>query len=1077
MKKLVALLIALVLGLFSVSTVADNVVVDSPTETKAFEWVVGYSKRCRAYRGKLQPYNYGKDIRRFARRVALAPLALLIGTASADANERYWSTLAKGGTPDEAKAAYNAADDSEVAKPKARRISHPRWAKVDPERVGFLSAECLEDVVSAKRGWFSAASLNGFDSKTVLVYQWYKPEDVEPASEPPKDITFRGEKYMLWCAGQGGVKKGSAMYLTRKFLYAETNGKKNHELLDAPKGLPMNRVNQIRALRFTACEPTQATMKQLIVLKAKKRIDKVSDIVDGRPVIHVDVPNGYAIKEATEVEQALDDGYCMYGIKSGIDAPAAQLRNDGDMKCAGKKHKSKFIGKVIEDAFGCLVTITDESIISTTNNHKSIKLYLAKVESGEMTGEQAKAAWLEAQGGPDAPIYTCSVHPQNGRITLGRQIFGKFSQLKAEALFRVVSKDIGKLAEMGFENGYKRALQRKYAALRIPELANALDHPLLYQDTIREYLSRWHKIACGGVEVNGSLALAVIDPAWFDDVYLGGKAVDDPTAGIVEAGCILFGTVNKDGVNPYLGKKVVLGRFPQVKSGLPVVRVSGGSYASGVVVVSGRPGDMVLQDLDADLDGDKLYIIDDEDIVEAVERANKIFNFPHVVFSKWETVQANETLEQYLGRNAKWQSEESVGSFATHQFVVDEMVPLLEEGQDWKSLLRPTLDENGEYSGFITLEEIFILNHLLGVAGNMATDSGKLNHKPDAPEWITKKVAFRPMSQRDAHPNAPDSGFKKRHAAFLPDKYPGVDKGVLKRLHDLMMQYVPIEEVGKDDVNDFEYDENGRILPDRPLALFCPSGFEPIPENVWKHVFGNELDEIKTSLVCYPDAAETVELNQDLQVFSNGQDGISLVTYFTKYAARIVAIECGLDDDKKGWTVAGRDTFGDNLIRFVQTSTGRKDISAEDCLWLAYNALCQSFIGTQSQSRGTSFAISQFLKLFEGMLIQQVCHNTGAKPPKVFGEKTSIKDSVTSEQKAEPETQAIAITDEEPPYDVNINGMALQQQLLAEVAAGTTDEEPPVDDVNVGDLLQQLKAETGRWSINIDPEEDEEEEE
>ena len=1052
MKKLVALLIALIMGMVgtTVSSIADNPI-DTPANVKIVEWAVGYRRRCRAYHGKLQTKSHT-----FIRRMALAPMHLMFGAALADSdpNERYWSTLAHGGTPEEAKAAFNATDDAEPPKVKAKRVSHPRWAKVDPEKVSFISTDCLAEITSAKRGWFSAAKLNGFKADTVLIYQWYDPNDPESPKEPPKEIKFRGKKYLNWAAGQGGLKKGATMLLAREFLYTETDGKMNHVLLDAPDGSPINRVNQIRALRFTACKPTGAKNEQIVVLPAKRRTDKVSDIVDGRPVKHVDVPNGYAITDAEEVEQALADGGCNYGTEAGIDTPVAQFRNDGGMKCAGTKYNSKFIGKVVKDAFGRMVEITKKSIITTTDCHKDIKPFLKKIENGEMTGEEAYAAWLEAQGGAEGPIYTCPVHPQNGRVTLGRQIFGKFSQLTDEALFRVVSKDLGKLAEMGFESGYKRALQRKYAALRIPELANLLDHPLLHQDLLREYLSRWHKVASGGVEVDGALALAVMDPAWFDDVYIGGKSVDDPTAGVVAAGTVLFGVPNKDKVNPYLNKEVVLGRFPQVKSGLPVVKVAGGAYASGVIVVSGRPGDMVLQDLDADLDGDKFYIIDNPDIVEAVKKANEKFNFPHVVFSKWEAALANETLEQYQARNAQWQSEESVGVFATHQFVIDEMVPLLKDGEEWKTLLRPTLNKEGDYSDFVTLEEIFELNILLGVAGNMATDSGKLNHKPGAPEYITKKVAFRPMSQRDAHPNAPDSGFKKRHEAFMPDKYPGVGTNVLKRLHDLMMKFIPIIEVGRCETNDFDYDEDGKIIPDIPKALWCPMGFEPVPEQVWKHAFGNELDQVRTSLVCYPNDAETVELNQDLQVFADAENGISLVTYFTKYASRIVAIECGLDDDKKGWTVAARDTFGDNLIRFVQTATGRKDISAEDCLWLAYNALCQSFIGTKSQSRGTAFAMGQFLNLFEGMLIAQVCHNTGAKPPKIFGEKTSIKDSVTSIQEKADST--LETTYEEPPFDDSINGMELQQQLLTEVGSETTDEIEPTDNVDVQAMLAQL---------------------
>ena len=1088
MKKLFALLVALILGLSSTVSTADNVTVDRPTENKTYEWFVGYAHRCGTYRNKryyaykraYRMYKYTR-VKHIAKRVALAPLHILIGVASAETtpDERYYHTLAQGGTKEQALSAYNG---SEV-KPTARRVSHPKWANIEPDKVEFVSCEELSNPVFAKRGWFSAAELNGFGKETVLAYQWFKPDDPEAPTTPPEYVTFHGKKYILWCAGQGQVKKGAAIYLPVVFLEKETNGVKNSVLLDAPIDLPINKVNQVRSLRFTACKPSKATNKQLVVLMAQQRTDDAKSIVDGRPVIKIDVPNGYERSEANDVQQALADGTGVAGPKSGISGPASQVRNKGGLKCALIKFLSRYIGKTVIDVFGRKVVITEESIIITTDCCKDIKPFLKKVETGEMTGEEAYQAWLDAQGGPDGLIYECPVHPQNGRIRLGRQIFGKFSQLSDEALFRVVSKDFGKLAELGFENGYKNALKRKYAALRIPELANILDHPFLYQDAVRSYLSKWHDVASGSIEVNGSLALAVIDPVWFDDVYVGGKSVDDPTIGVVAAGTILFGRPGKDGHNPLIGKKVVLGRFPQVKQGLPVVTVAGSAYASGLIVVSGRPGDMVLQDLDADLDGDKFYVIDDENVVEAVEKANKIFNFPHIIFTKWEASEEKETLAEYLGRNAQWQAEESVGSFATHQFVIDEMVPLLEEGQDWKSLPRPTLDENGNYGEYTTLEEAFKTNEQLGVGGNMATDSGKLNHRPGAPKGITKRFAFRPMSQRDAHPNAPDSGFKKRLTAFLPNNYPGVALNVLKRVHDLLMKFVPITETGRTETNDFIYDEeSGRIIPDVPLTLWRPTHFECVPEIVWKHTFGNELDQIKSSLVCYPNDVEIEELNNDLQVFNEADDGISMVTYFTKYATKIVDIEHNLDDDKKGWTVAGRDTFGDNLILFVKTATKRKDLSDEDCLWLVYNALCGSFIGSQSSSRGTAFAFGQFLNLFERMLISQVCHNTGAKPPKLFGEKVSIRDSVTksvSEQTA----PTLEVTDEEPPANVSINEEELHNRLLAYVNTETTNEEPPASDVDMDALRKQLESQLSQsddenddWEIGSDDNFNEDEE-
>lgn len=86
MKKFVALLIALVLGLFSATVPTKTNTtnpIDTPTETKIIEWAIGYSKRCRGYAGKIQPRNW-QPVKRFARRVALAPLMLFIGTASAE---------------------------------------------------------------------------------------------------------------------------------------------------------------------------------------------------------------------------------------------------------------------------------------------------------------------------------------------------------------------------------------------------------------------------------------------------------------------------------------------------------------------------------------------------------------------------------------------------------------------------------------------------------------------------------------------------------------------------------------------------------------------------------------------------------------------------------------------------------------------------------------------------------------------------------------------------------------------------------------------------------------------------------
>lgn len=84
MKKLVALLIALILGLFSIIPAGADVTVDRPTNTKTYEWFVGYHSRCNSYKTYRVRKNHGKKLRHVAKRVLLAPLSLFIGTACAD---------------------------------------------------------------------------------------------------------------------------------------------------------------------------------------------------------------------------------------------------------------------------------------------------------------------------------------------------------------------------------------------------------------------------------------------------------------------------------------------------------------------------------------------------------------------------------------------------------------------------------------------------------------------------------------------------------------------------------------------------------------------------------------------------------------------------------------------------------------------------------------------------------------------------------------------------------------------------------------------------------------------------------
>jgi len=89
MKKLFALLIALILGLFSttVGTADNTVTVDRPTEAKYVEWYLGYHKSCRNYSRIAKQNVIHHNYTRMASRILLAPMTLLIGSASAASSE------------------------------------------------------------------------------------------------------------------------------------------------------------------------------------------------------------------------------------------------------------------------------------------------------------------------------------------------------------------------------------------------------------------------------------------------------------------------------------------------------------------------------------------------------------------------------------------------------------------------------------------------------------------------------------------------------------------------------------------------------------------------------------------------------------------------------------------------------------------------------------------------------------------------------------------------------------------------------------------------------------------------------
>lgn len=174
MKKLFALLLALIVGLFSAIPAGANVSVnsiDTPTETKVVEWAIAYGKRCRGYHGKIQPRSW-TPVKKFVRRVALAPLSLLIGTASA---EDFQVIRYDGYTFKQNKSSFNGADklyerDRRMARnaEASRFLGNPAKASAEVFSNGIMAANKLLVKANASQlgGKFIFAAI--YERKTKL---------------------------------------------------------------------------------------------------------------------------------------------------------------------------------------------------------------------------------------------------------------------------------------------------------------------------------------------------------------------------------------------------------------------------------------------------------------------------------------------------------------------------------------------------------------------------------------------------------------------------------------------------------------------------------------------------------------------------------------------------------------------------------------------------------------------------------------------------------------------------------------------------------------------------------------------
>lgn len=937
--------------------------------------------------------------------------------------QAFWEELRISGSKSAALSAKENATDAYEHRNAPRAIAK-HWGFDSKEKVSFLVA--IDGIFNgcsvhrAKRAPMPISKLNGFDEDTILVGSWSNINGEEGSvKEPSLSVKAEnGQLYELFCFGQTQLKVGGATYLSKKFLDANTNGIANRIILTPPTGLPTQKANQWKALRLSGGVETACSIRNIIWLPAVSRVDQIPDLPSGRKaVVHCDPRKEYELTETNEVNQALLDGFTVYGQNAGINTDKAQLRPF--IKTFGIKiDLAPWVGATVTDYFGVQRTITQESVITTTDNLKD------KAAFKKNGGVEEYERWIRAQFFDTA--WACELHTTMKEVTVSRQISDKLSQLTDDGLWAVAGKQLAQLVCMGFKDGYEEEAIRRWPVLFQPELKPVINSDLIREQIEKSYLRDWHKLASGGFAVEGEMTYLAADPRWMMEVLIGVRqsdgsfkklAVDDPNAGMVPAGTVWYGGDND------IGKDCVLFRYPQIKHNPPVVKVDAPSKWKNVMLVSMRPGDTTLINLDADLDGDKVYAVFNEHFINAIKRGNEVFEHQLISFDKFDADPAfvHCSMQKLAAANFEWNRTDGVGIYAGKQWGLNEMLPLIEDGKDWKSIKVPTLDENGNWSVMSTLEEAVRTNVLLTVAGNMATDMGKIGHKPDLPKHFTYRFNFRAMSERDAHPNKPEQNSKK-HMLQLTEKGWYFNKGVLRRTHDLLMKWAKITETGRTATADFLLDEQDRPMPDKANVLYRPEGWTPVDESVWIHAFDGELADVKFAPVINAPSQKFISaLGRDLQVIDDAEwnAGVSLITFYRKYCAGVAKLNAEFDKDFKTVTFDAEDAVAQKIVLFVKEACGMPEMTNNDALWVAYNTLSRTFLGSADQSRGSGYAMDSYLKAFGDMLLEQVCANAGRTAPKrKHASSSDIRTQKIEDVVEEPVfVEEVAEIDEEPIED------------------------------------------------------------
>lgn len=935
-----------------------------------------------------------------------------------NATFRFRTAIAMGYTREEAEQAKN--DPSFVFVDKINEKKTKNLVKRSFRFTLIRNLETNESIICT-RGWCMMADFDGFEldafnyttSFVVLDWKYLHNE----GKELPMEFDYNNRHYIILGASQGGLKNGTCVAFEENFV------KKNEEILrpEWAKELTTQKQCQRISLMLSCAEKTEALIKNIIILPAFSREDKFVD-GEGLFVKHTgNEEHPYTVETVEEYTNALCDGFAIAGKTAGfgkrkyaIIRPTKGLCAIVDFDKYGINHTS------VIDYFGVRRIVTNNSIIVTTDNVKDIKAF--KKNGGYLEEER----WQKAQA--SEYVYVCNTFNHEGKIELARQMTDKFTQI--EDVTKFVDISAANLALYATERGYAEKLADTYRVLKLSQLENMLKSPALYDATMDKVVGMYHDICGGRIAVKGSVCYGIGDLKWFTDVYVwnnGNNNIIDysRTAGEIPAGCVKYGKnlvdmTNLDENGLPLDKNgnpvyIVLGRFPQINPKMMRMRVVGDAEVKGCISFSMQDMEDALINLDADLDGDEFMCIEDEQIIEAVRVAQERFNFKTIVY---ETMTENPeakhcSLQQYM----KWALEWSQVGLAVYPiFEQMELVPLLKDGEDWRTIKVPVFTrDNGWKRRYLQK----VIEHdipIVSCQGHDATDGAKRGNKGGIDSSIMEWYSPAPMSHWDAK-RTQLSEMRARLDDVANANGVRVNEGIIARIRaDIRRRGLKLET---------RYLENCGVK-EYPTFVKRPEGnFEGVEASVWRKSLRSDLMGHK--LVLKKSEVSEGFYNKFLQGAAGSNDAaenaeavIDIMSAF-RVASELQKISVKEDEHDTMKEVCVDITT--SIIEFMNEFCKQNNIYATDAekVWMAYNKLAETFFSAKCAENG--WLVGQFLVKFSKCIEHAVRENSG--------ESISARAHVETGESSQGIVSAPSVIEKEPVVTVSANAEYINEIPVA----------------------------------------------